>query len=405
MLPVTYDALSSVDPAGRGFTNIVWSIASMPNNAAARTALTNMLNALNAVSVVSQKMSFSLTESDLRALPTGSYTLKVVLTSAFGLTATDTIQIAYEATGTRPMAAIVLPPNIVLSNGLSVDAAVVASTVCGNDTVQFTWRVNSLTLPVQRRAATLVSAAQLIGAGATVGSNVNVTLTVAFVRTPSVTYRTTQTVLVLGDPLVASLAGSPSGLVSNTGTLVFNASQSTDPSDQSNSVAPMRYSWTCTRADQPLASCFTDRGYTGNRNGSIWTVDASKLVAGVQASFVVTLTKGSGATLRTASATTTVTATSNPTFSVSLSLFCGYNLQTGRPNVCPSLATAVGPISVFATINTTTVANFGPSTTFTYAWSYPASYTQRTGLSLNSNTIIGATDAPIVVISPSGTPE
>ncbi len=258
------------------------------------------------------------------AFKDGTYRITLRVTNFLGRTATDTLVFRKQAVGTVPMVDLQAPNNFVLSDGLSVTAAVKASSVCGTKPVQFTFRLGvadasaaapaplatqtkgdayfsqarrlggitqrfetSLRCPRLPPASSdcssglsFSSQAQLWAAGLRAGAQANVSVTVAFTDTPRVTYSAFALVDVLGDPLVASLAGSPQGLLPATGTLRFTAARSADPSDPANSEA-MRFAWACVRPDAPLLSCFTDRGYQGNRNGSTWEIDAARLLPGV----------------------------------------------------------------------------------------------------------------------------
>lgn len=290
-------------------------------------------------------MTLALTEADLRELPEGLYTFKVTVTDYFNSQATTSIRTVLQQTGTQPMVDLQVPSSVVLSAGATLDATVQASTVCGSSSVVFTWTAGSTTFATQRRSGLFMSQAQLVAAGARPGGALTVSVTAAFSNSPRNNFTNTRTVNILGDPLVASLRGSPSGMVGVNSVLTFTAAASNDPSDPSNVFDAMRFAWSCVREDEPLSSCFTVRGYQGVRNGSTWTIQASQLVPMVHTTIIVNVAKGSGTSLRTASASQRILLNQQRTFAVSMSPSCGINLQTGVPNVCGTDVSSITPVS------------------------------------------------------------
>ncbi len=368
--PVTFNALLSTDPTGRALTNVEWyfnSTGTLAPDAAAATYVRN--NILPASSdPLASRGSFTITSTHIAnaAFKDGTYRITLRVTNFLGKTAIDTLVFRKQAVGTVPMVELQTPNSFVVSDGLPISALVKQSSVCGTKATQFTFSVGSTAFPTQTRGDIFFSQAQLWAAGVRAGGSANVSVVVAFTDSPRVTYSTWATVDAQGDPLIASLAGSRQGLLPSTGFINFTADASQDPSDPSNTEA-MRFAWSCARPDAPLLSCFTDRGYQGNRNGSLWTVDASRFVAGISAQISVTISKGTGSRLRTATAKVAINTQSarqrrqllqsgQAPFSVQVGLMCGFNLQTGLPNVCGSDASSSVPVSLSANINFTQVS-------------------------------------------------
>lgn len=106
-----------------------------------------------------------------------------------------------------------------------------------------------------------------------------------------------------GSPLQAVLRG-PSGSIRGDRIIVLNASQSIDPDDPTGN-APLIVNWECVRADYPTP-CFTGTA-SGEQSGLVWKLDASLLAASMAHTFKVTVSKVTGATVRSASASLSLT--------------------------------------------------------------------------------------------------
>jgi hypothetical protein len=109
--------------------------------------------------------------------------------------------------------------------------------------------------------------------------------------------------LAVGSPLVARLGGL-TGDVMDDRQLVLDASGSVDPDDP-GATTPLAFSWSCMRADFPMP-CFSG-GARGQQSGATWSLPASLLGLDVAHIFTVTVSKGEGETLRSASASLSMT--------------------------------------------------------------------------------------------------
>lgn len=138
--------------------------------------------------------------------------------------------------------------------------------------------------------------------GVSVGDTKRVRLTAKFKNSASSAV-VDVTLTAEGSPLQAQLRG-PSGSVRGDRTIVLNASRSLDPDDPAGNT-PWTVSWDCVRADYP-APCFAGTDY-GEQSGLIWTLKASLLTPNLLHTFKVTVSKGSGAGARTASALLSLT--------------------------------------------------------------------------------------------------
>lgn len=241
-----------------------------------------------------------ISPSDIGQLANKQHTLELTVTSFLGATSTSTITFQKVAAATVPSVSIVgaASQSFSLSDALRLASSVAKDSVCSGKYVGFSWSATNgwagvpagysqphLFVPSPKPAAA--------------GDSHTIQLAAFFNDTPSVVATSSVTVTFSAAPLLAHLAG-PSGDVLDSATIVLDASASSDPNDLTDALEPMRYTFECRQLDS-LAPCFASTAM-GTVSGAAWTIPGGLLSNDVWHVLRVTVAKGSGGSLRTASA-------------------------------------------------------------------------------------------------------
>lgn len=134
----------------------------------------------------------------------------------------------------------------------------------------------------------------------------------------------------------------PSGDVPVARAITLNATSSFDPDDPLR-AAPLRFDWECRRSDYPVP-CFSGINNAGNINGSVWSLPASTLTAGVEHTFTVLVSRidpstGAAVSGSEAAASLIMTPRAAGVPSGRIRRVCG-------PATCPTAHTAGEPLTL-----------------------------------------------------------
>lgn len=319
------------DIPGRTLTKYVWKQVGSAGDVVVSAAV----DAANSAKGGTGAAQLTLPGAMLSKIPASTYTVSLTVTNRMDVSSSGTFTFRKVAAGVAPVVTIAggFPSNsFKWSEGISLTKQLLASSVCANSKVEWSWRVHGwpefdASFPQGYTKKDLV----IPGPIAPTATPLTASVTAKFAG------RTETTVLNItlygqASELRPVLRG-PSGSVRMDRTIVLNASSSMDPDDPTNSITPFNINWECRRSDWPTP-CYTGRAF-GSQQELSWSFEGSNLAAGVEYTFTATLSKRSRHGSYPASLK--LTPTSNPVPTGRLVRVCAARL-------CPTMHNSVDPL-------------------------------------------------------------
>lgn len=316
---------------GRAITKYAWKQVGSAGDVVINAAV----DAANSANGGTGAPQLTIPGTMLSKIPAGAYTISLTVTNRMGASNSNTFSFSKVAAGVAPVVTIaggLSSYSFKWSEGISLTTQLLASSVCSNSKVEWSWRVYdwpefNASFPQGYTKKDLVVPGPIAPTATYPKASVAA-------RFASRTEATVLNITLYGQASeLRPVLRGPSGSVRMDRTIVLNATSSMDPDDPANSITPFSIAWDCRRSDWPTP-CYTGRPF-GSQQELSWSFEGSNLAAGVEYTFTATLSKHGRYGSYPASLKLTPTSDPVPT---------GRIVRVCAAHVCPTIHTSVDPL-------------------------------------------------------------